>query len=67
MSKTYLVSGMSCEHCARAVTGAIERAIPGATVEVDLANGRITVDNGDDAAAIARAGDAGFDFAGPAA
>ncbi len=68
MSETYLVKGMTCEGCVRAVTNAIERALPGATVEVDLASGRVTVANGADERAIAQAvDDAGFDFGGPAA
>ena len=66
MSDTYLVSGMTCEGCVRAVTAAIERAVPGATVAVDLAAGRVTVDGGGDGSRIAQAvDDAGFDFGGP--
>ncbi len=65
MSDTYLVSGMTCEGCVRAVTNAIERAIPGASVSVDLAAGRITVDGADGDSAVAEAiDDAGFDFGG---
>ncbi|MFP6742154.1 MAG: heavy metal-associated domain-containing protein [Alphaproteobacteria bacterium] len=67
MSDTYLVGGMTCDGCVRAVTNAIERVIPGASVSVDLAAGRVTVDgaNGDSAVAEAVA-DAGFDFDGKA-
>ncbi|MCH9020229.1 MAG: heavy-metal-associated domain-containing protein [Proteobacteria bacterium] len=39
MSDTYLVSGMTCEGCVRAVTNAIQRAVPGAAVDVDLETG----------------------------
>ena len=35
------VEGMSCEHCVRAVTLAIQAADPGATVQVDLAAERV--------------------------
>ena len=42
-SRTYLVQGMSCEHCARAVTQEL-LATPGvAGVDVDLASGRVLV------------------------
>jgi copper chaperone len=35
------VSGMSCEHCARAITQAIRAGDPGAEVQVDLAGGTV--------------------------
>ena len=42
-SKTYTVAGMTCEHCASAVTKEI-RAIPGINgVDIDLASGSTTV------------------------
>jgi copper chaperone len=50
MSATYRVSGMSCEGCARAVTRAINRRAPAASVLVDVAAGRVTV-SGDAASA----------------
>ncbi len=68
MTQTYLVKGMTCEGCVRAVTNAIERALPGTTVEVDLASGRVSVANCAEEGAIARAvDDAGFEFGGRAA
>ncbi len=67
MSDTYLVSGMTCEGCIRAVTNAIQRAVPGAGVNVDLESGKVTVDGAADEPAIALAvADAGFEFGGPA-
>ena len=67
MSDTYLVTGMTCEGCVRAVTNAIQRAVPGAGVEVDLASGKVTVEGADDEQAIAQAvDDAGFGFEGSA-
>jgi copper chaperone CopZ len=40
---TYQVSGMTCGHCVRSVTGEIT-ALPGVeTVEVDLGTGAVTV------------------------
>ena len=42
MSRVALkVSGMSCEHCVRAVTQAIRARDPGAEVEVDLPGGMV--------------------------
>nr|WP_255722459.1 cation transporter [Pseudoroseomonas ludipueritiae] len=35
------VTGMSCEHCARAITQAIRAADPGAEVRVDLTGGTV--------------------------
>lgn len=40
---TYVVAGMTCEHCVRSVTESLT-ALPGVTgVEVDLTSGRVTV------------------------
>ena len=65
MTKTYFVSGMTCDGCVRAVTNAIRRSIPGVTVEVDLAAGKVTVGDEVDERAIVRAvDDAGFEFGG---
>ena len=58
---TYTVPGMSCEHCTRAVGGALS-SVPGVrSVEVDLETKRVTIsgDSLSDAvlrAAIAEAG-----------
>lgn len=35
------VEGMSCQHCVRAITGAIRAKDPEATVRVDLAAGTV--------------------------
>jgi copper chaperone CopZ len=43
VTQTYTVTGMTCEHCVRAVTGELS-ALPGvADVRVDLAAGAVTV------------------------
>ncbi|MCW2781152.1 MAG: Heavy metal transport/detoxification protein [Marmoricola sp.] len=43
MSTTYDVTGMTCAHCAAAVTSEIQ-SIPGVTgVEVDVETGRVVV------------------------
>jgi len=52
---SFLVEGMSCDHCRGAVTAAIHRVVPGAPVEVDLESGRVMVAATADRAAIAAA------------
>jgi copper chaperone CopZ len=43
VTNTYTVTGMTCEHCVRAVTGELT-ALPGvADVRVDLHTGAVTV------------------------
>lgn len=41
--QVFNVQGMTCGHCVRAVTQAVVDQDPGATVEVDLAAGEVTV------------------------
>ena len=55
MEKTILkVNGMSCEHCVKAVTGAVG-ALPGVSgVTVDLAAKTVTVDHESAEAAVAQ-------------
>ncbi len=44
---TLIVSGMTCDHCVKAVTDAVSD-VPGVeSVAVDLDGGRVTVDGGD--------------------
>lgn len=45
MEQQFLVSGMTCGHCVRAVTQAVEAVDPGARVTVDLAAGTVTADS----------------------
>ncbi|MGN6252637.1 MAG: heavy-metal-associated domain-containing protein [Marmoricola sp.] len=58
---TYTVTGMTCEHCVRAVTEEVG-AIAGVTgVEVDLASGRLTVEGrASDAEVAAAVDEAGY-------
>ncbi|WP_375275522.1 heavy-metal-associated domain-containing protein [Methylorubrum thiocyanatum] len=49
------VDGMTCGHCVRAVTAAIERDLPGVGASVDLATKTLTVSGTTDAVAVARA------------
>ena len=48
----FKVSGMSCGHCVRAVTQAIQALDQAARVEVDLAAGLVSVESNLDAAQI---------------
>lgn len=49
------VDGMTCGHCVRAVTAAVERDLPGAVAAVDSATKTLTVSGTRDAVAVARA------------
>jgi copper ion binding protein len=40
---TYRVTGMTCDHCVRAVTGEVSKLAGVKNVEVDLASGTVTV------------------------
>lgn len=58
------VDGMTCGGCVKSVTGAVRRADPAATVEVDLQTGIVRVETGVPREALARAiEDAGYDVA----
>lgn len=43
VTSTYTVTGMSCEHCVRAVTEEVSAITGVRDVEVDLASGRVSV------------------------
>ena len=64
---TYTVVGMTCGHCATAVTEEVTQ-IPGVTaVDVDLASGGVTVTSEapvDDSAVRAAVEEAGYEVAG---
>jgi copper chaperone len=63
---TYTVTGMTCDHCARAVTDEVS-SLPGvAKVDVDLASGRVQVVSDeplDDGAVRAAVEEAGYEVA----
>ena len=46
MKQAFSVQGMSCEHCVRMVTQAVQALDPAAQVQVDLAAGRVQVESG---------------------
>ena len=41
--QVFMVQGMSCGHCVKAVTQALQAVDAAAQVEVDLASGRVSV------------------------
>lgn len=51
----FIVSGMTCGHCARAVTAAVQGIDPAAKVEVDLGGKRVSIDSNADREALERA------------
>ena len=59
-TQTFQVQGMTCGHCERAVTQAIQQVDPAATVQIDRASGQVQVQSATPreqlAAAIAEAG-----------
>ena len=66
MEKSYTVTGMTCDHCVRAVTQELQ-GLPGVTdVEIDLPSGRVTVRSDaplDDASVAAAVDEAGYELA----
>jgi len=59
-----IVDNMSCNHCVKAVTKAINDIDPKATVMVDLTKKEVTIDGGSisQEAAIKAVDDAGYQF-----
>ena len=55
MKQIFSVSGMTCGHCVRAVTQAIQQLAPQAEVEVDLISGRVEVQSHEPRDALAQA------------
>lgn len=67
MSTTYTVDGMTCGHCAQAVTNALKALNENAEINVDLEKKAVSITGLEDETAIADAiEDAGFDFKGKA-
>jgi len=48
----FKVTGMSCQHCVKAVTNSIQALDAQARVEVDLAAGRVKIESKQDASAL---------------
>ena len=55
MNQSFQVQGMTCGHCANAVTQAVRSVDPQAEVKVDLASGKVDVQSQQDHGAIAQA------------
>ena len=55
MNQTFNVQGMTCGHCERAVTQAVQSVDPQARVAIDRAAGRVQVESDQPHEAIARA------------
>lgn len=55
MSQTFQVQGMSCGHCVRAITQAVQQLDPQARVNVQLEQGKVEVDSAQPREAIAKA------------
>ena len=65
-TSTYAVTGMTCEHCVRAVTEEVRRIEGVAEVRVDLPTGALTISSSEpiDQAAVAEAvEEAGYQLA----
>jgi copper ion binding protein len=66
-TSSYAVTGMTCEHCVRAVTGEVRRIEGVSDVTVDLASGALTISSSEpiEEAAVAEAvEEAGYQLAG---
>jgi copper chaperone len=55
MTETFQVTGMTCGHCERAVTEAIQAIDAGAQVKIDRASGQVEVQTDSARDAIAKA------------
>lgn len=55
MKEVFDVEGMSCNHCAKAVTKAVQQIDPQALVQVDLASKKVEVESTQTRQAIAQA------------
>jgi copper chaperone len=42
---TFIVTGMSCGHCAQAITKAVKTLDPEATITIELDKGRVQIDS----------------------
>ena len=55
MKQVFDVDGMSCNHCAKAVTKAVQQLDPQAQVQVDLAGKKVEVESAQPRQALAQA------------
>jgi copper chaperone len=55
MNQTFQVSGMTCGHCEKAVTRALQQVDPQADVRIDRASGKVEVQSQQPREALVRA------------
>ena len=55
MKQVFEVEGMSCNHCAKAVTQAVKRREPRAQVQVDLTGKKVEIESSQSRQALAQA------------
>jgi copper chaperone len=66
MEHRFIVQGMTCDHCVRAVTDAVRRIDPQARVDVDLTAGAVVVNSSAAREPLADAiGEEGYTVAAP--
>ncbi len=66
MLKTYQVEGMTCCGCSSAVEKALKEALPGATIDVNVAANEVSIEpSHDDELVKTVIEEAGFDYGGP--
>jgi copper chaperone len=63
-TRTYTVSGISCDHCKHAIETEVSGVVDVVSVDVDVEAKQVTVVGGDDAAIRAAIDDAGYDVDG---
>jgi len=61
-ARTYTVSGISCDHCKRAIEGEVASVTGVVTVDVDIERKIVTVVGGDDTAIRGAIDEAGYDI-----
>ena len=68
MEQSFKVAGMSCGHCVRAVTEAVQKVDQAALVQIDLPTGTVTVQSSAEPTALGAAiAGAGYEVQGTAA
>jgi copper chaperone len=67
ITNTFVVKGMTCDHCVRAVTAELSQVAGVAGVDVDLASGKVALTSDaplDDDAVRAAVDEAGYELSG---
>lgn len=61
MSTEFIVPDMTCGHCVKTITSAVQAAAPAARVATDLASHRVSIEGADAAQARAAIEEAGYE------